>query len=392
VSFFKRFIDKPISKDQFAELAIEAMVRCGWQRPEYDASMFVLRVGTNEVQALNNVYDAFQAAPKDERQTLLDTWFAGMWDRKIPETFEAAKPSLMLMLRQRKEPLLTQYRLGLAKCPEMFGKRFTEQLDLAVFIDRPTAMTRLTPEAVKEWGIAADDAFGVALENLRRNGAPKWMELRSGVFRSTWGDSYDAGRIMLIDMMDGPPVKGEKIVMTPDRDTILVAGSDDPDALQQMAQLALSIYDRDSYQLSAQPLVLRDGTWHAYEIAEPARFEIAKRIVGQTQNAYDMQQQLLEKSRTDDIFVAKFTAFASEPARQVLSICPWPKDAVSSLPKTEVIMLSLGETDAFRVTWSDAMRIAGDLMEPLDCWPPRYRVATFPEGEKLAALRAAAQS
>ena len=81
---------------------------------------------------------------------------------------------------------------------------------------------------------------------------------------------------------------------------------------------------------------------------------------------------------------------ASEPARQVFSICPWPKDAVSSLPKTAMIMLSLGETDAFRVASDDAIRIAGDLMEPLDCWPPRYRVAAFPEGEQLAALRAAA--
>jgi hypothetical protein len=39
-----------------------------------------------------------------------------------------------------------------------------------------------------------------------------------------------------------------------------------------------------------------------------------------------------------------------------------------------------------RVAWDTAMREFGDLMEPTDHWPPRYRVKNFPSVERIRAL------
>ncbi|MGA2257188.1 MAG: hypothetical protein ABSG53_21245 [Thermoguttaceae bacterium] len=36
--------------------------------------------------------------------------------------------------------------------------------------------------------------------------------------------------------------------------------------------------------------------------------------------------------------------------------------------------------------WEKVVDVAGDLMEPLDIYPPRFRVRGFPSDEQLAAM------
>jgi hypothetical protein len=38
------------------------------------------------------------------------------------------------------------------------------------------------------------------------------------------------------------------------------------------------------------------------------------------------------------------------------------------------------------VEWQKVMDVAGDLMEAVDIYPPRYRVREFPSEKQLAAM------
>jgi hypothetical protein len=152
MSFFKRLIDRPPKPDDFAELAAEAMRRCGWSEPTYDKATFTLRVGDGKVFTLNNAFDAYTNAASADRADVLDRWFATLRDQQIPERFEEARPSLLLMLRSRREPLQTQAKLDQAAPVVMLGRPFSDDLEVAVAFDRPRALSRVGPKQLQTWG------------------------------------------------------------------------------------------------------------------------------------------------------------------------------------------------------------------------------------------------
>ncbi len=63
-------------------------------------------------------------------------------------------------------------------------------------------------------------------------------ELDEGVYLSATGDSYDASRLILIDPIRRFPVKGEHIAMIPNRENLIVTGSEDVEGLAGMVKLA----------------------------------------------------------------------------------------------------------------------------------------------------------
>ena len=389
MSFFKRIIDKPTKPDEFARLASEAMRRCGWAEPAYDAAAFSLRVNDHEIYSLSNVFDTYTNASSAERPNLLDRWFEGLRDQRVPDTFEEARPSLMLMLRQRREPLTTSVKLNLATPARMLGRPLSDDLDIAVAYDRPSALTRLAPESLQTWAVDEDTVVAAAEANLRKKSAPSWKRDAPGVATSAWSDSFDAARLLLADVVATAPIDGEKVVMVPDRDRLYVASANDVDGLSRMATLALAAYDENRYPLSAGAFVVREGIWRSFEMPEAVRYDIQKRRVAVLQDAYGAQKTLLDRSSPDDIFVATFQAYASDQQRQIFSASTWTIGVPTLLPKTDQLMLVRAEKDVVRVHWDDAMRIAGERIQVSDGWPQRYVVRTFPSDAELSLLREA---
>ena len=387
MSFFKRIIDKPTKPDEFARLASEAMRRCGWPEPTYDPAAFSLRVDDREIYALGNVFDRYTDAGGTERANLLDRWFEGLRDQRVPNTFEEARPSLLLMLRQRREPLTTSVQLDLAAAARMLGRPFSDDLEVAVAYDRPSARTRLAPESLQTWAVGEDAVFAAAEANLREKSTPSWKAVAPNVATSAWSDSFDAARLLLRDVVATAPIEGEKVVMVPDRDRLFVASANDVDGLSRMATLALAAYDENRYPLSAGAFVSHEEHWHSFDMPEAVRYDIQKRRVAVLQDAYGAQKTLLDRSLPDDIFVATFQAYASDQKRQIFSASTWTVGVPTLLPKTDQLMLVRAEKNVVRVRWDDAMRIVGDRIQISDGWPQRYMVRTFPNDAELALLR-----
>ena len=223
-----------------------------------------------------------------------------------------------------------------------------------------------------------------------------------GVWRSPWRDNYDAARLMLLDMLRSYPVEGDPVVMTPNRDTLLLTGSDDDAGLVTIAKLA---EEAMGHARSVSGLAARlDGeTWLPFlPPASASGLPEAQEAAGDPFAWSGLQRAprrkrldaLYETSddEDDDVFVGSFTLMQHKDTGAVSSYAIWSDTIVTLLPRTELVAFFRGssEKDAEVLgmfPWERVESVVGELMTRVEMYPPRWRVAAFPSAEQFAKMR-----
>jgi len=184
--------------------------------------------------------------------------------------------------------------------------------------------------------------------------------------------------------------------MVPNRDTLVVTGSEDAAGLEVMCKIAQDSFEKPR-PISTVALRLAGDDWESW-LPDPsspvyAKFhELRLRTVGME---YNDQKELLDQiheSTSQDLFVASFSAVQQKDTGRMTSYSVWSQGVPTLLPETDDIVLlrANGQADKVELVaaggWSRVHDIAGDLMEPLGMYPERYRVLDFPTSDQLAAI------
>src|SRR6202011_4912262 len=103
--------------------------------------------------------------------------------------------------------------------------------------DLPQAMVSVSKERLEKWGVTYYEALEIARENLEQTPFT-YAEIGKGCYAFATGDSYDACRLLLPSRVEQLRVTGDLIAMVPNRDSLLVTGSDDAQGLKIMVELA----------------------------------------------------------------------------------------------------------------------------------------------------------
>ena len=186
--------------------------------------------------------------------------------------------------------------------------------------------------------------------------------------------------------------------MVPNRDTLLLTGSEDVVGLDLVAAAAEEAV-RQPRPINAMPIRLEYGSWTPFlppkEFPAYARFrQMAVNSLGQD---YEEQRALLTttyQQQSDDAFVASYSAMRNTRTGELASFCTWTRGVDSLLPRTDLVHLvdlerPDGEKVAASTTWEHLEEIAGDLLEPLGIYPEGHRARDFPSEEQLKAIKAA---
>lgn len=84
--------------------------------------------------------------------------------------------------------------------------------------------------------------------------------MMASFYLSSRNDSYDASRLLLVDTIRQFRVKGDYMAMVPNRDTLIVTGSDDVNGLKRMVALAKDALARP-HPMSGLALRLDGDDW-----------------------------------------------------------------------------------------------------------------------------------
>lgn len=111
------------------------------------------------------------------------------------------------------------------------------------------------------------DLFSLALENLENILPDIQKHGDNPLFMLTAGGDYEASLILLdfIWTKENFPVDGEIVIAVPSRDLLLITGSESPDGLKKMKQLADETIKKGSYTLTSTFFIRSEGKWEKFD-------------------------------------------------------------------------------------------------------------------------------
>ncbi len=251
---------------------------------------------------------------------------------------------------------------------------------------------------LSRWNIDFDQALKIAKENLWSISNRDFNKHPSGLYISPYNDTHDASRIFLHDLIWQLPVRGNHVVMIPNRNTLLVAGSDDPQALTIMAGVAQEALQKHERPMIGAAFRLQDSNWVAFLPLpdHPAFVPMSLCRAISNQQWHNEQKGLLDeihRKEGKDIFVASLKTMRREDG-QVYSLTSWVQGVTDTLmPKADVIAFCIQTPPAEKqrtlfADWTKVVQAVSDFTPEPDCYPTRYRVRTFPTPDQIHKINA----
>jgi uncharacterized protein YtpQ (UPF0354 family) len=388
----------PPSRDKFAKLVIARMRSAGIDYPlEYNVQDFSIDGPKRSRIFLGNVYAEYCRVSSSDRERVLKnavrTW--ATMGTQIPDEFEDARPDLMPILRSRSylEVGLRRVQSEHAAPLEIPHEIVADSLCVMLAYDLPASMTTINDEQLEKWGVTFYEAMEVAKQNLEETTTT--IAQMGSLYIVANGDSYDSSRLLLIDKVRRLDLKGDPIVMTPNRESLFIAGADDQEALTIMAALASKELENER-SISGLAFRLVGDEWESWLPKESNElWDVFNQMRLQTIGGeYAEQREYLQQkfnSAGRDLFLAQFSGILNQKTGRAESYCVWSKGVPTLLPRTDLIMFSLPGDDgqaklAGKATWSDVERVVGRLLEYQDLYPPRWLVRDFPSDAELREL------
>lgn len=396
---FRRVFGNP-TIDEFGERLVRA-IRKADPASEYrleSAAGRIVRIRDgkeNGVVNLANIYQVQVSTPRRQRHKHFRQCvkLALTTGRTPPTDFSEARGNIRPRLwarggleQIRLEQLYTESDRGGLDLP---CQPIGEHLLACLVYDWPDSVQSINDENLREWGVTVYEALEAAMENLD-DSTSTMGKIGESLYLFMASDSYDAARILLIDRIKALELDGAPVAMVPNRDKVLITGSNDDTGLQMMVELAAK-WATEAYPLSGSPLILQDGEWVDWmpPMDSPGyrQFrELATRFLG---TLYADQKRALEAAHQRggvDIFVASLSG-AERPGGGLVTYCIWGDGIDSLLPVADKVAFVRDQQGMIALaTWERVVEIAGHLMELTDHYPPRYRVREFPDQASLDAI------
>jgi len=266
---------------------------------------------------------------------------------------------------------------------------------MSLVVDLPDQEIDVGQAELAAWNVDFERLLQRARSNLLARGAEEdFHEMGPGRFRSTWQDNLDGSRMLLPGVLQRLPLRGDPVVLLPNRDTLLVVGSEDPEALAWALRGALEFLDEDPRSLNGCPLRLRNYQWEPFRPraehpVQPLLGRIHKRRL---KDEYGHQKALLDRrhgAQGKAITLAPFRVEKSASG-QTSSFTLWsPAMGEAWLPEADQVCLAWEcgrEPGRVRAPWARLQQRLSHLLEPVGLFPERYRFKQTPGPRLLESL------
>jgi uncharacterized protein YtpQ (UPF0354 family) len=389
--------DKNSSHDEFAQLVIARLRETGVTGEiSYDPEEFEITVEgkIKSVLYLGNTYREYCSCSKKHRPNSVQRFVRGWLDahKPVPDEYADIQPDILPAVRSRSFFESARLRMVIEGNDDTFLQYQTlgDDLGLGLVYDMPDSMRPISNQDIQDWGVTFYRALESARENLREL-RPRIIGPKSGegVYVFTTNDGYDSSRLIILDLIRQFQVKGDYIAMVPNREMLIIAGSEDKPGLEAMVALTKKAFEQPRIVSGAALRLVRDE-WESW-IPEPNHplYDDFRALRSHSRgHDYAEQKELLDELHEKtgvDVFVGTYLAVKATGG-QVFTYSIWSKDVPTLLPRTDSVAFQATTQAPVIARWEKVVEIAGDLMEPLGMYPERYRVESYPTAEQLAAM------
>lgn len=387
-------------RDRFAQQLMAELARAGDTRMvEYDPAEFrlIFRDASGEQGVLNlgNLFAEFTAANKSDRSRCMKTMVRAALShmKPMPDEFDEAAYDLRprLWTRSTFEHLRYQNILNDELGVDWPLEDVGEHLQLSLVYDLPESVRSISMVDLNRWDKSYWEARERAVENLAEVEVV-YARLGDALYVTDTGDTYDGTRLIMLDFIRQLEVPGRPLAMVPNRDTLIVTGTESIEGQEQMLAIAAMEMQQKPRPMTGVPLVLAaDDQWEDYRVSEdhPLKPEYDQLRMGWLGAEYEQQREMLvriNEKRAEDVFVASYSLLEKDGQRY--SYCVWGGEYISWLPETDLVALMESEHSQPRlVRFSELQQRCPDLLRELEYYPRRFEVVEFPDPEVVESLQ-----
>jgi hypothetical protein len=389
-----------ISRVDFARKIMDGLQVAGVEGLAYNQADFCITIASQNTRFfLNNAHEEFLTAPNAVAAEQVVSRHISRIQHGLPSSpddWEDAKASILPAVRDRSFVEHLTSGLFSDKVKQVPWQPITEWIGLCLAHDTPGSMAYVNEESLDKWGVGFGEALALASENLLARSSGPFVKLQPGLFRSPWNDCYDAARLVLPEVFKPLELKGPPVVAVPHWNALLIADSENPEALMALAKLAETEIQLPRNN-NAPLLIPEEGRWHPYVPAatHPAFFAVTRFNAIAALRAYSTKSANLEaefKKANNDTFIATIRATQHTETGVISSHVQWTNGVLTLLPKADRILLFdpvLPEENKILgwTSWDEVASVVPELKKAADdFFPPYYRVNRFPAPEQLARL------
>lgn len=398
-SFFDKLFNRALTEEKFAKKFIESARRAGYSNALiYEESEFRLRQDNGSYFNLHNAFRDYQDGDKVQKASILNGYVATLLEsgKQTGHAFEKVKAQLRPVIRNL--AMLEEVRLEHVRSKqaphEVVYQRLGHDCVTLLGLDFPESTATLTKGPEPQWGVTMDEALAIAINNLRDNTREGFGEIIPGLYIGQWADGYDSSRVLLPDVLQRAPIKGQPVFMIPNRDVLMVTGDKDNQGIRHMVELSFKALE-NGRAISTQIYTYKDRSIVPFQagddVTKQRRATLEHLLL---QGNYQLQKELIDKINVEtgkDVFVAKYNLFElADSDGQTVSLCTWTKGVVSMLPKTDRVALveplQDDEPNVKIVHWSELENECSELLISDNTYPLRFSTAGFPSAEQLSRL------
>jgi hypothetical protein len=348
---------------------------------------------------LGNTWQEMREAPYEQRVAHVERFLLDLFAARAAEplSWEAVRERLLPVVRTGAAALLGDRRLPVVRRP------FLPCLFESVVIDHDTNMQYVVDTDATAWGVAPAEIFEQArrnLESLEHAIAPFEDTPPGNVWRLASEDGYESSRLLLAGWLSSfrGRVEGTPVAFIPDRQTLLVCGSDNPGLLELLLRYVEDRVDESPRALSPVPYTLDDednvvplDAGDDHPLGGAVR-HAHLRLMGTQYAAQARHLEAIHDREGIDLFVAPCDSLMGKDGIEY-TWSTWGRGIDTLLPQTDLVAIGVpdgapSERWMTLVPWVDVSAIAAGWLErdPI-CDPPRYRAKAWPPEEIIAELR-----
>jgi hypothetical protein len=412
-----RTVQKVSQRDEvqtrFAGLVLQRLRSDGVTRAQFDGEHFAIRIfdghGTVKTSImLEKAFAEFMETAADQRNEVIYRYIAAARTAgsSLPTTLRRASYNILPRVAPRfvlEEMEFNAHIRGLELSIPAASNSFSTVPHIAISRDHcltavydfPTHVVTLQCKSLLDWGTSFEDVLEIGMRNLTKISEEPFEELCEGLYVSPYSDNHDASRILLTDKIRSEcRVKGEHVALLLNRDTLLIADSSIPAALQAAASVA-STTMQEPRPYSALPLVLDGNVWHDFQLNEfhPAYDDFSHMRLFAFADMYKRQKELLESfhERTQqEVFAATCVVLKDPGTDELFSFGTWTEGVDTLLPESDYIVFvqpSKPENEqTTRCRFSRALQVVPHLLQDTGLYPQRYLVRGFPSEKEMREL------
>ncbi len=377
-------------RQRFADEVIAGLADAGRADYMFQPESYDLVADGGAQIALGNLYDEYADKDEDERPEFVARTIRSFFPAEVPSDWDKAAPDLVVTVRDRIFVELLAIRAE--KPINVLQRPLSEDLVELVVYDGADSMQYLNEDHLADWGKNADEVYLQGRKQLAARSKEAFKKPAPGVYESPWADNHDIGRALLFETLRKLKVKGDPVIFIPQRDHLLITGSNDKAGLEAVADIVSERLSLPRANTGRGWRLTRDGLV-PFIPSEDAEILGVLRVDAQVKDANEQKKALDERFEREgtDIFVGTTLLTDDDDGKQ-RTYCVWTKGADSLMPRAEfVVFIDLDMPENERVVaaalWDDVMKKVGGIVKPdASYWPLRYKVVTFPDKKTLRAL------